>query len=159
MTPLLYGPPPETLLRLLGHAEFAAPERIVGGLDGQQAVRRPGAAVHSVAEVVAHLLSNMRFNLDLIEGRPASGLPDWPTVRAEDWDDLVSDFLATLERLMTLAQAPEVLARVIFPATDTEPGWTAGYKLAVNVAKHNAYHLGQIVVLRQLLGAWTDTAQ
>lgn len=45
------------------------------------------------------------------------------------------------------------LARIL------DPSWTVGYKLPCSVAKHNAYHLGQIVVLRRLIGAWEERAR
>lgn len=45
------------------------------------------------------------------------------------------------------------LDRIVYPATETEPAWTVGYKLAASVAKHNAYHFGQIALLRRLIGA------
>ncbi|WP_424949751.1 hypothetical protein [Deinococcus sp.] len=72
----------------------------------------------------------------------------------QHWLALVAECLHVLRTLLHHAQNLEVLERVVFPATATEPGWTVGYKLTVNVAKHNAYHFGQIVTLRQLLGAW-----
>ncbi|GGR38686.1 DinB family protein [Deinococcus ruber] len=151
---LLYGPPPETLRLLLGHADFAAPQQILGNLSAHLAVRRLPNISHTVAEIVGHMHNNMLYNLDLIEGRQALKRPDWPHVTQQDWAELVTEFLKTLDVLLHCARDPELLARVVFPPTATEPGWTVGYKLAVNVAKHNAYHFGQIVILRQLLRAW-----
>ncbi|ULH15372.1 DinB family protein [Deinococcus sp. KNUC1210] len=151
---LLYGAPPETLRLLLGHADFAAPWQILGHLDAHLACQRLPKLGHSIAEIVGHLHNNMLYNLDLIEGRAAPERPDWPPVKEQAWPTLAADFLEVLELLLDYAQRPELLERVVFPATATEPGWTVGYKLTVNVAKHNAYHFGQIVILRQLLGAW-----
>ncbi|WP_102126712.1 DinB family protein [Deinococcus planocerae] len=151
---LLDGPPPETLLLLLGHSEFASPERILGGLDARLAAGHLPGAPHSIAEILAHMQANMLFNLDLIEGREPPPRLDWRAVGEDEWPGLVTAFLETLATLSRHAESPDVLRRVIFPPTATEPGWTAGYKLAVNVAKHNAYHLGQVVTLRQLLSAW-----
>ena len=153
-TNLLFGPPPATLERLLESSEFASLERVLSGLTPAQAAAHWPGLPHSIAEIAAHLLSNLRFNLDLIEGRQPPPRPGWPSVPEHAWPGLVSDVLAVHLQLQRCAQDPEILARVIFPATDSEPGWTAGYKLAVNVGLHSAYHLGQIVMLRQLLGAW-----
>ena len=151
---LLYGPPPDTLLLLLGHADFASPEQILGNLDAQLAVHRLPNAPHSIAEIVGHMQNNMLYNLDLIEERKTLQRPDWPQVEEWDWSALVREFLKVLDTLLLYARNPETLELVVFPATTTEPGWTVGYKLTVHVAKHNAYHFGQIVTMRQLLGAW-----
>lgn len=157
-TNVLFGPPPATLERLLGYSEFASLERVLSGLAPVQAAARWPGLPHSIAEIAAHLLSNLRFNLDLIEGRTPELRPTWPTAPEHAWPGLVSDVLAVNLRLQRCVHDPEVLERIIFPATNSEPGWTAGYKLAVNVGLHSAYHLGQIVTLRQLLGAWPAPA-
>ncbi|AWN23122.1 DinB family protein [Deinococcus irradiatisoli] len=154
---LLFGPPPDTLQRLLAPTEFAPLKRLLGGLSGEQATAHLPGAPHSIAEIAAHLLGNLRFNLDLIEGRAPETRADWPGVSAAQWPELAQALLDVDEKLRGYASRPEVLERVIFPATAGEPGWTAGYKLAVNVGLHNAYHFGQIVTLRQLLGAWPGT--
>lgn len=102
--------------------------------------------------------ANRQFNLGLIQAQgPArhehpSAL--WPAVSVDDWPALCEEFLATLEVLRRIARAGQDLDRVVSPATEDAPAWTVGYKLACSVAKHNAYHLGQIVVLRRLIGAW-----
>ncbi|WP_424949752.1 hypothetical protein [Deinococcus sp.] len=66
---LLRGPPPNTLLLLLGHADFASPHQILGNLAADLAVHRLSNAPHSIAEIVGHMQNNMLYNLDLIEGR------------------------------------------------------------------------------------------
>ena len=151
---LLYGPPPDTLLLLLGHADFASPNQILGNLAADLAGQRLPNAPHSIAEIVGHMQNNMLYNLDLIEGREPLKRPDWPRVEEQQYPALVAAFLEVLNTLLRHAQNPEVLERVVFAATATEPGWTVGFKLTVNVAKHNAYHFGQIMTIRQLLGAW-----
>ncbi len=77
----------------------------------------------------------------------------WPAVSADEWPALVGEFLATLEALTQIALAGD-LDRVLYPMTANKPAWTVGYKLACSVAKHNASHLGQIVVMRRLIAAW-----
>ncbi len=157
--PILRGPPPDTLTRLLSHTEFASAAQIIGNLSAAQALSRLPNAPHSIAEIVAHMLHNMQFNLDLIEGRPASREDAWPRPIESQWTALVQTFLDVNQVLIAAAQDPELLGRVVYQASDTEPAWTVGYKLAVNVGLHNAYHFGQIVVLRQLLGAWPEPTE
>lgn len=159
----LYGPPPATLGILLddpGEHDFPVVERIVGDLTPDQAVCVPPGLPYSVARIVAHMTSNMKFNLGLIRAPDplsyADRFEDWPEVTAAQWPGLVVEFLATLAALVRVARAEKDLGRIVYGATPTAPAWTVGYKLACSVAKHNAYHLGQIVVLRRLIGTWSD---
>ena len=159
---VLFGPPPATLEVLLedpDEHDFPAATRILSGLTPAQAMLMPLGLPYSIAQVVAHMLANMKFNLELIEAdepaRYRNPYEAWPPVQAEQWPALATEFLATLERLKQLARE-HALERVVYPANSDEPAWTVGYKLACSVAKHNAYHLGQIVVLRRSIGAWGD---
>lgn len=158
--PTLYGPPASTLEILLddpAEHDIPAPERVLAGLTSEQAVMVPPGLPYSVARIVAHMNSNMMFNLGLIRAaNPLTydeELEDWPAVGAADWPRLVAQFLSNLAHLKQLARQQD-LERVLYPAADGEAAWTVGYKLALSVAKHNAYHLGQIIVIRRLLGFW-----
>ena len=59
-----------------------------------------------------------------------------------------------MSQLEQVARDEDELGRVLYPEAGDEPAWTVGYKLALSVAKHNAYHLGQIALLRRLVEAW-----
>ena len=77
--------------------------------------------------------------------------PSPPTEGA--WDKSVRGFQADLRTLEGMAAhaSPDLLARV--------PGDPEGPSILhelLLVADHNAYHLGQLIVLRRLLGAWED---
>lgn len=159
---ILYGPPPATLEILLNDREehdFPAPERILGGLTPEQAVTVPSGLPYSVAKIVAHMHSNMKFNLGLIRAADPSTyieqFENWPEVTAQEWPGLAEAFLGDLKELTRIAHEAD-LDRILFPAAISSPAWTVGYKLAASIAKHNAYHFGQIVVIRRLLGAWAS---
>jgi len=163
MERILYGPPAKTLALLLDDPQehdFASTERIVRGLSAELALAKPENWPHSVAEILAHLNANVQFNLGLIRtANPEqyeNPYQNWPQVRAEDWEGLVEEFLQGLQALKDVALENSDLERVLYPSTGDEPGWTVGYKLALSVAKHNAYHLGQIVLLRKILKTWPD---
>ncbi|CAM3807018.1 DinB family protein [Deinococcus frigens] len=158
---MLYGPPPATLQLLLddpAEHDFPCAERLLSGLTPQQAVEVPPGLSHSIAGILAHMHANVVFNLGLVQSEdPPSFRPPgdaWPSVSAREWPPLVQAFLADMARLGQIAQDAQELERRLYPATSTEPGWTVGYKLAASVAKHNAYHFGQIALIRRLLGAW-----
>lgn len=156
---ILFGPPSATLAILLddpAEHDFASAERLLGGLSGEQATTVPPGLPYPVAAVLAHMNANVRFNLELIGSPDPSAFKNldelWPTVSSEAWPELVKEFSAAMAELSRIVRE-EDLNRTLYPATDEEPAWTVGYKLALSVAKHNAYHFGQIGVLRRLVGA------
>ncbi|HET8999539.1 MAG TPA: hypothetical protein VFP86_07840 [bacterium] len=135
--------------------------RVLGGLTSTQAFAVRLGVPYTIAQIVAHMLANMRFNLELIYAQDPACVEKpgelWPEVAADEWPVLSDEFIATLEALKHIAKTDD-LDRIVHPTTANEPAWTVGYKLACSVAKHNAYHLGQIVALRRLIGAWRDPA-
>lgn len=156
----LYGPPAATLAILLDDPEehdFASTQRLLDDLSAEQAVTAPRGLPYSIAAILAHMNSNVQFNLDLIHSDDPLSFKNpyenWPTVSADEWPNLVRTFLGNIAELKRIAQQSNDLERTLFPATDNDPAWTVGYKLAASVAKHNAYHLGQIAVLRRLVDA------
>ncbi len=157
----LLGPRPATLGILLNDPDehdFPSVQRILGGLSPEQAVTVPPGLPYSVARIVAHMTSNMKFNLGLIRApdpaRYDEAVENWPSVSVGEWPRVVEEFFAALAALERVAREGHGLERVLYPATAEAPAWTVGYKLASSVAKHNTYHLGQIVVVRRLIGAW-----
>ena len=110
------------------------------------------------------LLEHMRIcQWDILEyvRNPRHVSPEWPAGYwpAEKppprtaWAKSVKAFRADRQALLDLAADPstDLLARV---PHDPE-GPTILHELLL-VADHNAYHLGQLIVLRRLLGAWRD---
>lgn len=73
---------------------------------------------------------------------------NWPAVTSDDWPRLKDEFLAALEQSKEIARDPENLERVILGGK-----YSVGARL-VWCTGHNAYHLGQVVMLRRILGAW-----
>ena len=67
------------------------------------------------------------------------------------WDRSVAAFRADLQAMQDLVGDP---ATDLFAAIPHGQGQTV-LREALLVADHNAYHLGQLVLLRRLLGAWS----
>lgn len=134
-----------------------APARALEALSAAQADVRHGS-LHTIAEIVHHL----SFWQDWFRGRceggvdpmPASAAVGWQPPPAGSWPDVHRRFLDGLERLAAFGERSD-RARVLVPALEFPPlaGYTVGDAL-VHVANHNAHHLGQVIVLRQLMGAW-----
>jgi hypothetical protein len=109
-----------------------------------------------------HLLEHIRFAqadvLDYIRNRSylAPTWPDnyWP---ARDAEATSADFVETIERFRSDRDALRQL--IADPATDLlapipgTPGHTIVRQIRI-VGAHNAYHLGEFAILRQVMGTW-----
>ncbi len=76
------------------------------------------------------------------------------------WDDLRARFLASVETTQRLARECTTLDQKFLPEGSPLPFFereTIGSGL-LHAAVHSSHHLGQIVTLRQLLGAWPPEA-
>lgn len=138
---------------------YIPPAKALEHLSADDAERRVEGATHSVAEIVAHLAFWQEWFCARCEGvaEPmiAAAAQGWPEVANGSWPALQSRFLAGLERATALGSPPARLDEPVLPAIDFPP--LASYTVrdaVVHVAAHNAHHLGQVIVLRQLLGAW-----
>jgi hypothetical protein len=147
-----YAASPDAVRELLrGGGEFNEPERILSDLTEAQAFAQPPGAPHSIAQILAHTHYCQQATLGGLRGE------DWPQPEhledtfapppAGTWAAMVTDFLSDI-------QACAALAAERADATSPQQDDTSlCYDLAES-ALHNAYHLGQIVLLRQILGLW-----
>jgi uncharacterized damage-inducible protein DinB len=136
-----------------GHA-FNTAKKILENLEPSVAIHIPQNVVHSIAGHVAHMAWWQRqMLLDIKLGkRQRQESHEFPnTVPLEDWADIQKDFLDGLEDLKKCCDDPSLLEK---PYIHTDE--TIGEAL-LDFAIHNAYHLGQIVLLRRLQGAWKET--
>lgn len=153
MTEMLTGASPRTTELLIeawtGHTDASD---VLDDLTPEQAVTKLEGWPYSVAEQVAHMLFWQRQTHQEIETDTALGVPTatvgWPAVKEEDWPRVRDEFLAGLEKSRELARNPDVLSRRF----DGE-SFTVGVLLLSHVT-HNSYHLGQVVLMRRLIGAW-----
>jgi hypothetical protein len=147
------------LLELLkgggAHVDF---ETAIKNLEPSLRGRRPKGADHSAWEILEH----MRIaQWDILEfSRNAKHVspqfPDgyWPATQAppdeKAWDQTVAAFRSDLQAMADLVadKSTNLLSKI--PHGD---GQTI-FREALLVADHNAYHLGQLVLLRRLLGSW-----
>jgi uncharacterized damage-inducible protein DinB len=138
---------------------YMPPPRILDGLTPAQAGRRVQGGTHTIVEIVAHLGFWQSWFLDRITGRPApmaaSAALGWPAAGEDDWHRMRDEFVDGLHRAVALGETPGEGARRVEPSIEFPP--LAEYTVAdalTHVAIHNAHHLGQIVTIRQMLGAW-----
>jgi hypothetical protein len=149
----------EQLARLLdwqdAHATFDA---AVQGMPPQMQGVRPAGLPYSAWELLEHL----RFTQwDILQfcRNPAYEEPNWPDdywpdssapPRPESWDESAAAFRADREALKEMAADTSL---DLFAAIPHGSGQTYLRELLL-VADHNAYHVGQIVAVRKLLGVW-----
>lgn len=148
-------PTPAVLEMLLADSfgGFTPFTRALDGLDPVDAVRVPDGSPYSVADVVAHMVFWQERFLSLVDGqRPAPverAADGWPTVTADDWPGLAQRYLAGLARFRALAADEAGLAR---PLIEGRP-MTVGSSV-IDYHVHGVHHLGQVILLRRMLGAW-----
>jgi uncharacterized damage-inducible protein DinB len=134
------------------------PAATLAGITPMDALRRIAGLPHSIAEIVAHMTYWQEWFTARAEGRaeamPATAAVGWPAVADGDWPAVSDRFVAGLDRLAEVVSAHEPDLPL---APAIEFGLVAGYSYRdvwEHVAQHNAHHLGQVVVLRQILGIW-----
>jgi uncharacterized damage-inducible protein DinB len=149
------------LLRGKGaHADpIACVEDIPAELAGQQVAGFP----HSIAQLLFHINYWMEYELRRIRGqRPeypehsAESFPAAPSVDAAEWDRLRAQLGEQLGEFAVVAKSSRAeLDRQIETAHDGDKK-VAGTLEAVlwQMVAHNSYHLGQIAMIRRVLGAW-----
>jgi len=122
--------------------------------------KKPKGAPHTAWQLVEHMRiaqwDILEFSRNAAHVSPKFPEGHWPKSEAPPtdraWNESLRRFRADLEAMTALVSDPEtdLLARI--PHGD---GQTI-LREALLVADHNAYHLGQLVILRRLLGAWTE---
>ena len=150
----------EALVEMLtkGNAHVTV-DKALAGLEAALRARRPAESVHSVWEELEHMRlaqeDILRYTLD--QGWESPDWPQgyWPAAEPPDdaaWKASVAQFHADLEEVCALVRDP---ARDLTARLPQGQGRTYMRQVLL-VADHNAYHLGQIVQARKLLGAWPD---
>jgi hypothetical protein len=120
--------------------------------------KKPKGAPHTAWQLVEHMRiaqwDILEFSRNAAHVSPEFPEGYWPKSEAPPadraWNESLRKFRADLEAMAALVSDPktDLLARI--PHGD---GQTI-LREALLVADHNAYHLGQLVILRRLLGAW-----
>jgi uncharacterized damage-inducible protein DinB len=119
----------------------------------------PKGVAHSAWQVVEHIRIAQRDILDF-SAPPTGGYQamEWPK---DYWPEKMEPAAGEWERsVAAVAADSEAFKKLVLkPGTDLAKPfrWGTGQNLlreALLVADHNAYHVGELIVLRRLLGAW-----
>jgi len=129
--------------------EFMSRARLLSGLTVEQVSLRPAGLSHTIYQELWHATRWQSIVVQCDEPAAAAlidGGQDFPPGAPGNerlWVDLVTEFLAGSETAVELGRSLEAQG----------PGVTLAERLE-SLAVHNAYHLGKIVALRQVIGAW-----
>ena len=142
------------------HADF---DKVIGGMPETLRGERPERVPYSAWQLLEHLRITQRDILDFCTNAEGKGYKHraWPAEywpresappNATAWDETVSSVRADQKAFEALLSAGDADLVTPFP-------WSDGQNLlreALLIADHTAYHLGELVLLRRLLGAWPD---
>lgn len=140
-----------------GHAHMDFDEAIAN-LSVKQINAKTPATPYSVWHIVEHMRIAQKDILDFIR-IPGHVSPDYPggyrprvdlDADKATWGKIISRFRKDLD---TLAEMALDSRTDLFSPIPHAPEYTIFRELMV-VADHNAYHIGEIAILRQELGAW-----
>ncbi len=146
---------------ITGDSYAAPPAHIIEGLDEEAAHQRLPGVPRTIYDELWHIGFWQQISLDWIRGvdtlyptHPADTFPC--DAATETWSALCQRFLRTSAQAAALTRDDDALTRVIHcPARPGDPTRTMTVREQLeSLAAHNAYHLGRIVLMRQLLGAW-----
>jgi hypothetical protein len=137
------------------HVEF---ETAIQGLGVSLRGKRPKGAAHSPWEILEHLRiaqwDILEFTRDAAHISPKWPEGYWPNKpappNAKAWSKSVNAFRADMKAIVDLVTNPDT---DLFEKIPHGTGQTVLREVLV-VADHNAYHLGEMLVVRRLLGAW-----
>jgi hypothetical protein len=151
----------EHLLELLGgshaHLNF---EKATADMPIELSGVKPASLPYTVWQLVEHMRiaqwDILQFSINPKHISPDFPKGYWPSETAPPnrarWDQSLTAFRADLKATMSLIADPKT--NLLIPLAHGQ-GQTILREVLL-VADHNAYHLGQLVTVRRLLGAWQE---
>ena len=141
---------------LTGKHIHVNPIEAVENLTAEMASRIPENGEHSCWHILNHIVYWQDLMLEALRRKEKV---DWPkdnemswavpiTDDDKDWNNLVERFKAGLEEAMKMSE--EIEPESELPAWPKVPA----YQALMVFGQHNAYHIGEIVAIRQALGFW-----
>lgn len=138
-----------------GKGSHADASNVLDGLDWTLAGRRPEGAPHTIQQVAHHIVYWNGYSLALARGQahapPEHAIDGWPgpeaPANAADWDGFVAAYKASLAALA--AEVAVVDLGALMPG-----GRRARADVLRAMGTHVSHHVGQITLLRRMLGAW-----
>lgn len=149
------------LLEMLkgGAAHLTFDDAIAGLAPSLRGAKPPGQP-HTPWRLLEHMRIAQWDILEFIRN-PKHKSPKWPDqywpqgdapTKSSEWDDSVKKFHTDAKAIQKLVADP---ANNLFAPLPHGEGQSL-FREAMLVVDHTAYHLGQLVIVRRMLGAWKD---
>jgi uncharacterized damage-inducible protein DinB len=127
------------------------------GLDWKLAGIRPTRVEHSIFQLLHHILYWQEWAVKWLDGEdppiPKRASESWPEEPApaslQEWKKTIARLDLVLEDLERRAGDSDLFRKQISMGAEK-----SRLEMLHTIAGHNSYHLGQVVLLRQLLAAW-----
>lgn len=148
---------------LVSDSAFTPPSHILEGLSEGLAHKKTSGAPHTIYAELWHITFWQQITLDWVSGVetpcPKSaflGFPSDSDITREPWPQLCKRFFHGVRQA---GDAAADISRLDVPVHCPSPAGQPTRIMTVreqleSLAAHNAYHFGQIVLLRQLNSAW-----
>jgi uncharacterized damage-inducible protein DinB len=159
----------QALIELLnGKGAHADPIACVEDISAELAARHVSGFPHSIGQLVFHMNYWMEYDLQRMRGEKpkypehnAESFPPAPSpADSAEWDRLRHHFGQLLAEHARLAQSSAAdLDRKIEPLHDKHNEISGTLEAMLwQTAVHNSYHVGQIAMIRRMLGVWPPRA-
>ncbi len=148
----------QTLALLRGGMAHMSLDEAVADFPADRINERPPHIAYSSWHLLEHLRLTQRDILDFIRD-PHYQERRWPedywpapdaTTDVQGWDATLAAFRADFAAICAIADDPQTALHARIPWGD---GQTILRELLL-VADHNAYHIGEFAILRQMMGTW-----
>jgi uncharacterized damage-inducible protein DinB len=143
-----------------GKRTHADPVGCVEDLSAELAGRHVDGFPHSIWQLVLHMNYWMDYELKRIRGeRPAYPVRadvSWPSTPAHEieWRKASADFRSLIDELSVLSESHDPYREVENMHISQGPRVYSVCDVLWQTMVHNSYHIGQIAMLRRMLGAW-----
>jgi DinB superfamily len=139
-----------------GHPDF---DTAITGLPARLRGGKPPGQPHTPWRLLEHMRRSQATLLQAIRDpaylSPTIPDPYWPDAQdgpptTEAWDQSLDGFRNDLQSLATLVADPATDMLRQIPGAYNQPL----LRVLLMIASHNAYHIGQLIMVRRMLGAW-----
>jgi uncharacterized damage-inducible protein DinB len=148
---------------LTGDSAAAPAAHILEGLGADVVGRKFEGVPHTIYQELWHLAFWQQISLDWISGKktpypnaPSDAFPEESVTDRDGWVEVRDRFLSGCEFAAAMTLKPERLEKLIVcPSQPGRPSRMMSVREQLeSLAAHNSYHLGRIVLLRQIFGSW-----
>lgn len=138
---------------LLGEGAHAGTRNAFDSLDWKIAAMRPPGVPHSIFQLLEHITYWQNWVLQWLDGKdptvPRHAAGSWPSnpgpASPDEWKRALRNFRRSLDKLEERSGKGDLLATM---------GKISRLRMLHTIASHTSYHVGQVVILRQLLVKW-----